>query len=66
MPPKVQNNEDEPDPHDVLLLSILAQLEREHVIDGNAVAQLHMQPTSEMARRLRPTIPVQKWHDIGG
>ena len=38
VPPNVQNNEDEPDPHDVLLPNILAQLDRERVVDGNAHA----------------------------
>ena len=53
MPPQVQNNEDEPNPHDVLLPSMLAQWEREHVIDANAVAQLCMQPTSGEGEELK-------------
>ena len=47
MPPTVQDHEqDESNPHDVLLPSIPAQFQREHVIDGNAVAQGRMHPTS--------------------
>ena len=46
MPPRVQNDEDEPGPYEVLLPSILAQVEREHVTDRNAVAQLCMPPAS--------------------
>ena len=39
-------NEDEndPDPHEVLLPGTLAQLHKEHAIDRDAVAQLHKQP----------------------
>ena len=39
MPPKEDGNVS--DPHKVLRPSILAQLQMEHVIDGDAVAQLH-------------------------
>ena len=47
VPPKVQDNgQDEHNPHDSLLCSTLAQLQREHGIDGNAGAQARMQPKS--------------------
>ena len=38
--------ENDPDPHEVSVPGVLAQLHKEHVIDGDAVAQLHKQPVS--------------------